>query len=322
MAKVFSSHPISGTIGHQVFYVRDGKTYARLLGRPTSRHATQPHQDARNNLRAANRQSFGGASLLAGKLFASLGSRGERHLLAPYGHNRIAKRVRARAHRVEGAAVERYAFPHARAALLGLDLGRPKAPAGAVSVSTVGPGHNPLSIRVHGLREAARAVPAHGNAHLQLRVRLHHAAFPEVYLDKADGEWRLARPGQRGGMGQFKSGWIPVEAIPEAPLELPCLRVDEGDPGAAPHLTLLLVEWREVREVDGSAAILRDHTLARVAALHCHPSQALEAAAAEAATPAPVPAADPRDLREAAMAAPEAFLAAALGGLAHAPPRG
>lgn len=116
-----------------------------------------------------------------------------KHLMQPYSHNFMATQLRKYADR-RGYKIQHSRFPVAHAAFQGMDLSHEGAPTQAIVVKAIGPHHNPHSIHIEGPREAAQAIPIHGNAHLELCIHLRYIEFGEVNFNRTDWKWEHVQP--------------------------------------------------------------------------------------------------------------------------------
>jgi hypothetical protein len=230
----------------------------------------------------------------------------------PYAHNKLLRRLRAHA-RGTARAIDRYSFKNAIPALQNLDLSRKGAPTQHVKMLPLGPVHRPHSIRISGLREAAEALALNGNGRCELQLR--YISFPEVVYDKSDKTWNFTNDGRHRQAPFVFTEWIPMQVVPEDGLLLHLAQPTDDDP----TLVSVVIEWREVREVDGEVKTMPGKSVARIAAM-----QYSDALAAELAQEAAAKEEANRHLPAQPQAPdwqkdPQAFLTFALGVLAQNP---
>jgi hypothetical protein len=331
MARIKTPFPISGPLGDLVFAAGAKKTTIRL--RPYTnkqRWLTHPRF-----LRSReNAQSFGGASKTACAIYSAI-ARNQKELLLPYSHNKLIRRLRATA-KGEARAIDRYNFKNAYPALRNLDMSHEEAPISCIQFTPLGPAHHPDSLRIKGFQDCAETFHLNGNGRLEVRLQIHHVPFPETQYDPELRKWSFTPEVQKLRPTLNKSEWIPVQILPKEGLKL-LLSQEEQTPTppdthspntetklpsapTPPNLIFVLVEWREVREVDDEIKPMPEKTIARLAAMQYSAELAAEMAQ------------DEKDTAEEALkhqpakpslpdwkTNPQAYLAAALTGMVKPP---
>lgn len=311
MARVHTPYPISGSVGNYTFTRRGKKTFLKeKVFIPNKR---TPKWESRRPMQRANRIAFGGASKLACHLYSTLTKKVE-GICKPYAHNDIAAKLRESAKHTQFKA-ERYTFRAAYRHLLGMDLSKETSQSRKLSLTPIGPGHCPNQLRISGLKEAAEAIEIHGNAHLELRIQLRYVPFVDMQYVKGNRNWQPVK----GAMPVHNfvtsySAWIPTEILPEEGLTLALPATDDPE---TPQLVFLMVQWREVREIDLKTTPLASQNIVRLAAMLY--SEAMAAEISEDNRAYPKPQAPRENLLETARANPQEYLQMALNGLA-APP--
>jgi hypothetical protein len=272
MAKAHTPHLLRGKIGNLIYRVRDGKQLVHLAPSP---HRDKQRFESRMAYRhfRLNLHEFAGAATVACDVYRHLLSE-HKPMLRPYSHNRMTALLKAAGDHHIKSQLLGTAHHHALAfrlydafkAFQNLDLSHPGAPAAQVSMTPVGPGHNPTAIRIGGLRTAARAVPVKGNARLEVRIHLRQTTFSEHEWSAQHQRWLpVERNPPIVGSGMNRpSGWIPVEALPHGDLHLDLPQNPEG----AKFLTAVIVEWREVRAVDDKEVLHPKQAVVRIVSVH------------------------------------------------------
>jgi hypothetical protein len=283
MAKAHSPHLLRGKIGNLIYRVRDGKQLVHLAPAPHQERARYKRRLQYQGFRL-NIEQFAGASAIASHLYRELFS-DYTSLVRPYTHNRLTALLRktgdghTRTQVLPGDQVHAGAYRvyDAWKALQGQDLSHNGAPTKQVSMTPIGPQHNPTAVRITGLRDAARAIHTHGNARLEARIHVRQANFEEMAYDPVDKEWRPLDPDYtpvkyRGCTFTRPSGWIPAEVLPKGDLNLPLPESPDGDK----FITAILIEWREVRAVDEKIIQHPKQAIARIVAVHGTPEDFTE----------------------------------------------
>jgi hypothetical protein len=282
MAKAHSTHLLRGKIGNLIYRVRDGRQLVHLAPAPWQ-EATRYKRRLRFDSFRLNVEQFAGASAVSSGLYRQLFS-DLKEFVRPYTHNRLTARLKRTGdihHRTTATAEGHvHASPFrvfdAWKAFRDLDLSHEGAPTRQVTMTPVGPQHNPTAIRLSGLRDAARAIQSHGNARLEARIHVRQADIREMAFHPEHREWRPLDPEntapQRRHPGARPSGWIPAEALPAGDITLPLPGRPDGDRFA----TAVIIEWREVREVDGREVPHPRKAIARIAAIHGTPEDFTE----------------------------------------------
>jgi hypothetical protein len=275
MATAHTTHLLRGKIGNLVFRIRDGKQIVHLALSENKEKQLLKRRMKRTAFRQ-NLQEFGGASKASAQIYRQV-LQDINHLLRPRAHNLVTSRLKKAADHHIKSTMGDNTYHYAREirlhdvwkALDGLDLSHPGAPTAAVNMTPVGPRHNPTALQIQGLREAARRIPAHGNARLELRVHLRQTDFEELAYSEKHQKWLPREPRRkaalhRGTSSTRPSEWIPAEAIPREGIRLDLPGGPEGDQ----FVSVVVIEWREVRTVDGKVITHHKQAVARIAAVH------------------------------------------------------
>jgi hypothetical protein len=283
MAKAHSTHLLRGKIGNLIYRVRDGKQLVHLAPAPWQERTRYQRRLRYDGFRL-NIEQFAGASATAsglyGQLFSDLNT-----LVRPYTHNRLTARLKKSGDRHHRCIVTPDGKVHASAyrvidawkAFHGLDLSHEGAPVKQITMTPVGPQHNPTAVRISGLRDAARAIHTHGNARLEARIHIRQTNFGEMAFNPEDKEWQPRDPTytptqHRGCTHARPSGWIPAEVLPKGDLNLPLPASPDGDK----FLTAIIIEWREVRTVHEKEIPHPKQAIARIVAVHGNPEDFTE----------------------------------------------
>jgi hypothetical protein len=284
MARATTPHPIHGKIGNLIYRVRNGKQFVHEA--PATyvfRQGTPAH--------GLNRQEFGAAAKIASDIYRNIKPRRDPEKLgpifAPYPQNILTAKLKL------GADTERkrtfkdysyadeFCFRDTARSLMGLDLShaRPQqspgrcAPAECVHMQPLGPQHNPTSIKVTGLDQAAAVIDAHGNARLEFRFQIRQTRVLELKYHKEENKWMPKEddPSNSNTHHAHKvlahsqpTDWIPVEIIPNQGFTLP---IPKWAPDAK-YATVVMIEWREIRAVGHRIKPLHDHGIVRIVSFH------------------------------------------------------
>ncbi|MFN8394475.1 MAG: hypothetical protein U0176_07370 [Bacteroidia bacterium] len=216
--------PISGSVGDLTFYTVNGKTYARNKpGITREKFLTHPKlQRSRENA-----QNFGGASKLACAIYRD--ARGnQRGTASPYAHNQLIARI-CRGMNRRTRAVEEITFMDVAHLLRGIDLSRGQEASKRIAVTTIGPNHNPTSLRISDIPAAASLAQGRHPGRIECRIQLNYIRFPQVALND-DAKWDFQNQESLHLLHTIQSDWIPTEILPTngltsisspIPLELP-----------------------------------------------------------------------------------------------------
>jgi hypothetical protein len=292
MARAETPYPIHGKIGNLIYKVRDGKQIVHEAKGTVNPKKIGPAYHL-------NKDEFAGAAQVAHAIYrhikpdkfhqrkpqANLDKLGP--IMRPYPQNYITAQLKKSAqYELKRKArrfhfADEFCFLDAVKALRGLDLSKEGAPSGHVSMTPIGPQHNPTAIKITGLDYAARAITAHGNAKLECRFHIRQCRVTELDYIPETREWETRKlpqpnPLQRHSPTQshrsHPSLWIPVEIIPKEGITLPLEALnaywDAQKPEGAKYLTSVAIEWREIKTVGRRVKRLHDQGIVRIASLH------------------------------------------------------
>ncbi|MFN8393780.1 MAG: hypothetical protein U0176_03810 [Bacteroidia bacterium] len=294
MARNISALKVSGRLDDFQFSMRNGKNFVHMKRDYSKRHKFRMSAPHCNQYRL-NLQEFAAAAKIAAEIYRQFNVRSQQafdataitrdnaHLpgpiLRPYAHNLLTARIKAAGshqlkHHYRAAGSNHYAAkfttPDIALALRGLDLSKDTAPAAAITISPLGPVHNPTELKITGITQAAHSLRTPQGIRLECRIHLCQAQFNERKYNPKLKQWEtipnLRPDGTRVPEPRpyTPSDWIPVEAIPEEGIKLPIQPCDEG----SKHLTIVFIEWREHRGFGRRIVRLHDRGIARIAAVH------------------------------------------------------
>lgn len=269
MAKVHAPFKISGKIGDFTFYNSGGHNYIRQA--PWHKKFTDAYyQEHRTQFQ--NRYRFAGAVVAARQVRLPLAG-DYLAVMRPQVHNLIRGRFRATQNLAPDTWI--YDFLIAHFALHQLDLAPDDGPSSMLVTRLIGPRHQPTHIHLDHLNAIANHIRnktgTHGNAELQMRIKLNWMNFVTVTFNASNKKWNMASKSERIKL-DHSSRWIPAKLLPEDGITI-AARPKEGLPEDEAIFLCLLIEWREYRPVGEQYTPLDKQGTARFLTCQCSPEQ-------------------------------------------------